>query len=164
MGKITPIISHRASKCNDIDLPESNPWFVPDWTRKIKEQCRKETLEKYKNISHFLYWIGYQSGTSSSSGYQTFTGSFKIGGFLVNQQITYVYPMIHVPGTWEIYGFKYGISFIEWIQDKGIINAGSIDNLNEWSKEILTYNIMLRGSEEDKSLAYALLLNNIKGI
>lgn len=163
MGKITPII--RGSNFDfKVDLPKSNPWVVPDWTWKTKEQCRLETLEKYREINHFLGWMGYQSGVSSSSGYQIFTGGFRIGDIDVNQQITYVHSMIYVPGTWELYGFKYGISFIEWVQDKGIINAGSIDDLNEWSKEIVTYNKMLRAGEEDKSLATALMMNNIKGI
>ena len=123
MGKITPIITHRNGNITEYNLPRSNPFLVEGWEWRHKDACREDVIKKYKEIGNFLSWIGYQSGTSSSSGYQTFTGGFKIDDLYVNQQITYVHSMIHLPGTWDLIGFKYGISFIEWVQDKGIINA-----------------------------------------
>ncbi len=165
MGKITPITSYRAAKYDGgIDLPKSNPWIVPEWPYKAKEQCKQETLNSYKRIPEFLYWVGYQGGMSSSEGYSIYTGRFNIGEFEVSQQLTYVHSMIYLPGTWELYGFKYSISFIEWVQNRGIVNAGYIDDINEYANEIITYNKMLKGSEEDKTLAIALMINNIKGL
>jgi len=165
MGKITPIISHRASNYDGgIGLPRSNPFIVEGWEWRHKDVCREDVLKKYRTINGFLSWVGYSSSVSSSSGYATFDGGFQVGDLQINQKLVYVHSMIYQPGTWDLIGFKYGISFIEWVQDKGIINIGSIDNISEYAENILTFNKMLRGDDNDKKLATQIMLNNIKGI